>query len=388
MRTIPDLDQHLQPLEEVIYNEFLPSLFGRTINSTIRRLVALPPKLGGMGIVNPVSVASKEFKNSIQLTKPLSEKIINQDRYDIIDQTILKETKKFISKERENEQKKELQEILSMTSLKTEEKKRLEMSLEKGASNWLSALPLREAGFSLNKQEFRDAIALRYCIPILGMPETCVCGKAFTCNHAMICKKGGFITLRHNELRDITQEMLTEVCKNVESEPLLQPLSGEKLKYQTSITENNARLDLSALGFWTKGQRAYFDIRVFDPVAQSHIDQSLEAAHVKQENEKKHQYEDQVINVEQVSFTPLVFTITGGMSRNTRKFFSRLGEMMADSRNQPRSIIQSWMRCRISFSLLRSAILCIRGTRIRRVKPVEIKNSDLGAIALVSRILG
>ena len=40
------------------------------------------------------------------------------------------------------------------------------MCLEKGASNWLSALPLKEAGFNLNKLEFRDAIALRYDLPV------------------------------------------------------------------------------------------------------------------------------------------------------------------------------------------------------------------------------
>ena len=54
----------------------------------------------------------------------------------------------------------------------------------------------------------------------------------------MICKKGGFISLRHNDLRDITDELLSEVCKGVENEPMLQPLTGETLKYQTAKTEN------------------------------------------------------------------------------------------------------------------------------------------------------
>ena len=121
---------------------------------------------------------------------------------------------------------------------------------EPGASNWLTAPPLREAGFSLNKQEFRDALAIRYNISIKGLPETCACGSKFTCHHAMIYKKGGFISLRHNDLRNITYELLSEVCRGVENEPMLQPLIGETLKYQTAKTENNARLDVSALGLW------------------------------------------------------------------------------------------------------------------------------------------
>ena len=151
------------------------------------------------------------------------------------------------------------------------EKKRIEMCLQKGVSNWLSALPLKEAGFSLNKLEFRDAIALRYDRPVPRLPDIWACGNEFTRNHAMICKTGGFVSLRHNELHDLTGNMLREACRNVEVEPLLQPLTGEKLRYQTSIKEDNARLDLSALGFWRCGEKAFFDIRVFEPVAQSHF---------------------------------------------------------------------------------------------------------------------
>ena len=187
------------------------------------------------------------------------------------------------------------------------------MCLEKGASNWLSALPLKEAGFNLNKVEFRDAIALHYDLPAPRLPDICACGNEFTRKHAMICKTGGFVSLRHNELCDLTGNILREACRNVEVEPLLQPLTGEKLRYQTSIKEDNAQLDLSALGFWRRGEKAFFDIRVFDPVAQSHFNQNLQAAHLRQENEKRRQYEERVLHVEHASFTPLVFTIAGGM---------------------------------------------------------------------------
>ena len=80
-----------------------------------------------------------------------------------------------------------------------------------------------------------------------------------------------------------------EVCKGVENEPMLQPLIGETLKYQTAKTENSARLDVSALGFWCHNHRAFFNIRVFDAVVPSHAHQSLDAAHSKQGNEKRRQ---------------------------------------------------------------------------------------------------
>ena len=140
---------------------------------------------------------------------------------------------------------------------------------------------------------------------------------------------------------------------------------------------------MSALGFWIRGEKAFFDIRVFDPVAQSHFNQNLQAAHLRQENEKRRQYEERVLHVEHASFTPLVFTIAGGMGKAAQKCFSRL----AESRGQPKSIVTAWMRCRLSFSLLRSAILCIRGTRdIRRQIVEELHYTDFEVDARVGRI--
>ena len=300
----------------------------------------------------------------------------------------MNEIKKPIAKERELKQKEQLKSILYSEDLTEIERKKIEICQESGASNGLTALPLREAGFSLNKQEFRDALAIRYNISIKGLPETCACGSEFTCDHAMICKKGGFLSLRHNNLRDITYELLSEVCKGVENEPMLQPLTGETLKYQTAKTENNARMDASALGFWCRDQRAFFDIRVFDPVDHSHAHQSLDAAHSKQENEKRRQYEDRILQVEHTAFTPLVFTIAGGMNKRTKKFFSRLGEMLAEKRLQPKSIVSSWIRCRVSFSLLRSAARCLRGTRYRKETPSNIQHIDLQHQAFVGQLRG
>ena len=147
-----------------------------------------------------------------------------------------------------------------------------------------------------------------------------------------------------------------EIFANKECEAVLfVDASNAFLKYQTAKTENNAGLNVSALGFWCRDQKAFFDIRVFDLVAPSHAHHSLDAAHSKQENEKHRQYEDRILHVEYASFTLLVFTIAGGMSKCTKKFFNRLGEMLAEKRLQPKSIVSSWIRCRVSFSLLRFA---------------------------------
>ena len=53
----------------------------------------------------------------------------------------------------------------------------------------------------------------------------------------------------------------------------------------------------------------------------------------------------------------------GGMARECSKFYSRLSEMIAEKRDQLYSVITSWIRRKISFSLIRSIGMCIRGNR-------------------------
>ena len=75
-------------------------------------------------------------------------------------------------------------------------KRSVELAKEKGASSWLSVLPLEEHGFYLHKGEFRDAVCLRYGWQLNNIPRTCKCGTQFTVDHAMTCHLGGFPTIR------------------------------------------------------------------------------------------------------------------------------------------------------------------------------------------------
>jgi hypothetical protein len=97
---------------------------------------------------------------------------------------------------------------------------------------------LKAFGFVLNKQEFTDAIALRYNFTIIDSARKCVCGEANTINHALSCKRGGYVSLRHNSLRDMIAELLRTVgCKDVTTEPPLLPVSGVHLPRGSNISD-------------------------------------------------------------------------------------------------------------------------------------------------------
>ena len=163
---------------------------------------------------------------------------------------------------------------------------------EQGASSWLNALPLEKHGFVLNKLEFRDAIALRYNKHLYGLPSLCVCGNSFNVTHIMNCKRGGFINIRHDAIRDFEASLLSKACADVEIEPHLQPVTSETLPGRSCNTSAEARLDIRARGFWRRGQNAYFDVRVTNPDSASQVNCTIPAILRKHEEAKKREYNE------------------------------------------------------------------------------------------------
>ena len=119
------------------------------------------------------------------------------------------------------------------------------------------------------------------------LAENCECGSKFTIEHALSCKKGGFVSLRHNQIRNITASLLKEVCHNVCIEPRLQQLTGESFNERTANESDDARADVSAQSFWITGQTAFLDVRVFNPNAKRYVSQELSKAYDVNEKEKK-----------------------------------------------------------------------------------------------------
>ena len=79
MRTVKDISHLFQPLEDAIHQKLIPSLTGQSCSDIDRKLLSLPPRLGGLGITNPVEVCEMEYENSQLLTSQLQHLIINQD---------------------------------------------------------------------------------------------------------------------------------------------------------------------------------------------------------------------------------------------------------------------------------------------------------------------
>ena len=72
---------------------------------------------------------------------------------------------------------------------------------------------------------------------------------------------------------------------------------------QSAKVDDNCRLDVKCRGFWSSSQDAFFDMRVFNPVALSHQSTTVQAVYKSQKQEKR-AYDQRVREIEYGTFTP------------------------------------------------------------------------------------
>ena len=195
-RCTEDIAHLLHPIEEKIHFSFIPVLTGQAPpNDTVRQLLSLPPKLGGLGLCNPTTLPDVEYSASKAISAPLSELIIQKfPTYSANVQEQQIEAKASAVRSRHESTMSDLATVKEQ--LPNPLRYSVELAQEKGASSWLSVLPLEEFGFSLHKGVFRDALALRYGWNPSLTPTTCDYGDTFSVEHVLSCTKGGFPTTK------------------------------------------------------------------------------------------------------------------------------------------------------------------------------------------------
>ena len=72
----------------------------------------------------------------------------------------------------------------------------------------------------------------------------------------------------------------------------------------------------------------------------------------------------------------LVFTTTSGMGEECLRYHRKLAELLAMKKGDYAKTM-NWIRVKISFSLMRSALICLRGSRSIHRKPYNIMDIDI-----------
>ncbi len=152
--------------------------------------------------------------------------------------------------------------------------------------------------------------------------------------------------------------------------------TGEILR-DGANTEDEARADIVARGFWLEFQMAFFDIKIFNPFAKTYLNMNLESAFRTNEKSKKREYNERVVRVEHGSFTPVVLSSCGGFGVETSRFISKLIKKTSEKKDLTQSVVSNYIRTKISFQLVRSQVACIRGSRRSQKMKIDTGEMEL-----------
>ena len=119
---------------------------------------------------------------------------------------------------------------------------------------------------------------------------------------------------------------------------------------------------MAASGIWSgRFESTFIDVRFFNPHTPSNRSIPLATCFAKHEREKHPCYEQWILNVEQSSFVPAVFSSTGGMGKHAKMLYNRIASLLADKSGEAYSIVNAWIRCKLRFALLHASVVCLRG---------------------------
>ena len=153
------------------------------------------------------------------------------------------------------------------------------------------------------------------------------------------------------------------------------------------------RFNASICGVLVVGQKksgklwALVDVRVFHPDCPSYLSTAGPALYKRFEKEKKRQYGQKVREVELGSFAPIVFSTTGGMGAEAQTFYRRLAGQLSIKKNMPFHLTMKWLRTHLSVILLRSSLMCLRGSRSIRRRRMNLTHVHPEVVCFDSRLV-
>ena len=96
------------------------------------------------------------------------------------------------------------------------------------------------------KTEYQNSRNITESLTKLHLEQTT---KKYDLQHSLSSKKGGFVSLRRNHVRNITANLIDQVCHDVRVEPPPQTLTGKTFDSRSMYVRDEARLDISVRTF-------------------------------------------------------------------------------------------------------------------------------------------
>jgi hypothetical protein len=376
-RVFPDCQELFSPLRKTLMEDFIPSLVGNPISEIEFKIMEKPTRLAGLGIRDPVSSSKQYFETSTKATELLSKAIISNSSIDIDEYE--KSMHAITSGMKKNKESDDLIQVKQLAGMLSDGRShKISRILENKCSTWLSVFPTNDNYFAMSPDEFRDAMAIRYHFGFKEIQNICDgCGDDFDLNHALNCKKGGLVTARHNEARDLNCDLCSLAgLPQIVSEPIISESKDDN--------DKGLRADWSVRGFWEHQRVALFDICILNADATSYQNKPLKSIFQARKQTKKEKY-SAAAEARRASFTPIIASCEAIFDCEAEVYFKRLATILSKKWDSSYSHALSYIRARMQICIMRSVSLCIRGCRTKwrgagivdyAAIPLNVFNSD------------
>ena len=218
------------------------------------------------------------------------------------------------------------------------------------------------------------------------MPQLCDgCGAPMTVEHALCCKVGGLVHIRHedsvaDEWRHLCgcalsfgrvghePQIYSSVSRQQRLDASSNAPSGEE-DNPTAPTDQTPptgkRGDASAHGFWQRGRTVIFGVRITDTQSRFYQNKDFQKVLAQQEKEKKNQYLCPCLEMWK-DFSPLVYYVDGIAEKEVKNAEKRLTYHLSEKPHKqlPQMVYYVWIQ--MAIAVVRPNSLLIRGSRDRQ----------------------
>ena len=252
----------------------------------------------------------------------------------------------------------------------------------KVGGRWLTAVPNALNDTLLSAEEFRDNLSLRYGYLPNYLPKKCDgCNAKFTVTHALNCKNGGLISLRHDEIADEWARLcaiaLTPAA--IVDRPYIFYGEGDNpdnpkhpdftnASKPSHVAYANAQGDKGAIGFWNKGRMTVFDARIINTNSPSYADKKTQTILNDAEKRKLEKYQEPCLQRRR-HFTPLIYSVDGVPGKRTAEAEQRLANLISIKLTMSYSQSIFLVRSRMSMALCRCNTMLLRTSRDKHNNP-------------------
>ena len=354
-------------------NSFFPTVFGWTPEDLdTRARCGLPTRHGGLAIPHPVELARQERDSSARLTDGLQKALLERADHFRVDTRSARLDREKRRRERDADLRTQADDLASRLTGRAA--RGFEEARLRGGSSWLSFVPLDELGLSMDRAPFRDAVALRMGRELPDpLPTTCPsCGSAFDIQHALDCKKGGWVVRRHNEIVRAWKRYFEKGgSRIVHVEPLLPPLPPGAVARPSTKTTPDARADLVERE--PCGRDHYYDVACLDTGAPSHLAKATALKALEDYQDKKiAENEDRVTPYG--AFTPLVCSVYGTLAPSASITAHRVARRVDPDRDEHDAVLDLHSAM-MQAAVIKATSLCLRARSWSVLPPVDAAGS-------------